>query len=50
MQGNVSENPHKHTLRGFHYQRTTRGGKTISCITGSVYNIIVDLRQKSKLI
>ena len=49
MQGNVSENPHKYTLRGFHYQLEPHAeGKTISCISGSVYDIIVDLRQKSK--
>ena len=49
LQGNVSENPHIHTLRGFHYQVAPHAeGKTISCITGSIYNIIVDLRQGSK--
>ena len=42
LQGNVSENPHIHTLRGFHYQVAPHAeGKTISCITGSIYNIIV---------
>ena len=48
-QGNVSENPHIHTLRGFHYQLAPNAeGKTISCITGAIYDIVVDLRQDSK--
>ena len=49
LQGNISENPHLHTLRGFHYQLEPHAeGKTISCITGSVFDIIVDLRKESK--
>ena len=48
LQGNVSENPHLHTLRGFHYQLAPHAeGKTISCITGAVYDIVVDLRKES---
>ena len=48
MQANVSENPHLHTLRGFHYQLPPHAeGKTISCMSGSLYDIIVDLRQDS---
>ncbi len=49
MQGNVSENPHVHTLRGFHYQLAPYAeGKTISCFGGAVYDIIVDLRRDAK--
>ena len=49
LQGNVSENPHLNTLRGFHYQIDPHAeGKTVSCIIGSLYNIIVDLRKDSK--
>jgi dTDP-4-dehydrorhamnose 3,5-epimerase len=49
MQGNVSENPHLHTLRGFHYQLAPHAeGKTISCFSGALYDIIVDLRHDSK--
>ena len=49
MQGNVSENPHLHTLRGFHYQLAPHAeGKTISCFSGALYDIIVDLRTDSK--
>ena len=48
-QGNVSENPFVHTLRGFHFQKGSDGeAKTISCITGSIYDIIVDIRKSSK--
>ena len=49
MQGNVSENPYLHTLRGFHYQLAPHAeGKTISCFSGALYDIIVDLRPDSK--
>ena len=48
-QGNVSENPHLHTLRGFHYQLAPHAeGKTLSCFSGGIYDIIVDLRSDSK--
>jgi len=47
-QGNVSENPHIHTLRGFHFQNPPHAeGKTISCSSGAVCDIIVDLRPDS---
>jgi dTDP-4-dehydrorhamnose 3,5-epimerase len=49
IQGNVSENPYLHTLRGFHYQIAPHAeGKTISCLSGALYDIIVDLRPESK--
>ena len=47
-QANVSENNFAHTLRGFHYQQYPHGeGKTLSCLKGSIYDIIVDLRKES---
>lgn len=47
-QGNISINPYLGTLRGFHYQvKPFEESKTISCITGSVYDIVVDLRRES---
>lgn len=47
-QANVSENRLAHTLRGFHYQLAPFGeGKTLSCLRGSIYDIIVDLRKDS---
>ena len=49
MQGNISENPHQHTLRGFHYQIAPHAeGKTISCLSGRLYDIVVDLRPQSE--
>lgn len=47
-QCNVSENKLKYTLRGFHYQLAPHGeGKTLSCLKGSIYDIVVDLRPTS---
>lgn len=48
-QGNISENFKKHTLRGFHYQRApSNESKIITCVTGSLFNVVIDLREKSK--
>jgi dTDP-4-dehydrorhamnose 3,5-epimerase len=48
-QGNISENFTKHTLRGFHYQiEPTYESKVLSCVTGSLYNVVIDLRKKSE--
>ena len=48
LQGNISENPYMHTLRGFHFQLPPHAeGKTISCLTGSLFDIVVDLRPNS---
>ena len=47
-QGNLSENVHEGTLRGLHYQTGPYAeAKTLSCITGAVYDITVDLRPES---
>jgi len=44
-QSNISENTYKQTLRGFHYQVAPYGeGKTLSCLVGKIYDIVVDLR------
>jgi len=48
-QGNISENFNKHTLRGFHYQKPpSKESKIISCVTGDLYNVVIDLRKNSK--
>lgn len=48
IQANVSENKFPFTLRGFHYQLYPYGeGKTLSCIKGAIYDIVVDLRANS---
>ena len=47
-QSNISENKKKHTLRGFHYQiKPYTESKIISVLSGSIYNITIDLRKKS---
>lgn len=47
-QGNVSENPYPGTLRGFHYQiPPDQEAKTITCIKGAVFDIVLDLRPAS---
>ena len=49
MQGNVSENPKLGTLRGFHFQTAPhQEAKTLTCLTGAIFDIVVDLRPKSK--
>ena len=49
LQGNISENFNKHTLRGFHYQCSPSvESKIITCVTGALFNIVLDLRKKSK--
>jgi dTDP-4-dehydrorhamnose 3,5-epimerase len=48
QQANVSENRHSLTLRGFHYQLAPHSeGKTLSCLRGGIYDIVVDLRKNS---
>tara|TARA_Y100000590_G_C15478914_1_gene923214 strand:+ start:157 stop:687 length:531 start_codon:yes stop_codon:yes gene_type:complete len=47
-QANVSENPKRGTLRGFHFQKKPHEeAKTISCFKGSFFDVIIDLRKKS---
>jgi len=48
VQSNLSENFHAKTLRGFHFQLAPyQEAKTLSCITGKIYDIVVDLRAES---
>ena len=48
-QGNISESLLKGTLRGFHYKKKpTKEYKILSCLSGSIYHVAVDLRKKSK--
>lgn len=48
-QSNISENLQKGTLRGFHYQsKYYTENKIINCISGSIFNVVIDLRKKSK--
>jgi dTDP-4-dehydrorhamnose 3,5-epimerase len=48
-QSNISENKYLGTLRGFHYQTYPyQEAKTLSCISGRFFDVVIDLRKKSK--
>ena len=48
-QANISVNYKKGTLRGFHYQKKPfQEDKSMSCLKGEIYDIVLDLRKKSK--
>jgi dTDP-4-dehydrorhamnose 3,5-epimerase len=47
-QVNYVQNPHIYTLRGMHYQLApVTESKTIRCLSGTLYDVIVDLRFRS---
>jgi len=49
VQTNISENYKMHTLRGFHYQvKPFEESKTITCLKGAMYDVIVDVRPDSE--
>ena len=49
MQGNISENYKKGTLRGFHYNsEISKENKILSCLNGRAWNVTIDLRPNSK--
>lgn len=44
VQGNVSINPHRGTLRGMHWQSAPHGEvKLVRCVRGAIYDVIVDV-------
>ncbi len=48
VQGNISENFAKHTLRGFHYSKLpSKEHKVLSCINGRFWNVMIDVRKES---
>lgn len=48
VQANISYNRHKGTLRGLHYQSAPHEeSKLVRCTRGSIYDVVVDLRQYS---
>lgn len=48
IQFNTSYTRHRHTLRGMHYQlREAAEVKVIKCISGSLYDVVLDLRPES---
>ena len=49
VQTNISFNKFKGTLRGMHYQEAPyREIKVVRCTRGAIYDVIIDLRKKSK--
>ncbi len=45
----VAFNSKKHTLRGMHYQQAPHEeAKLVRCTSGSIYDVIIDLRANSK--
>lgn len=47
-QTNLSQNHHRGTLRGMHFQRAPAAEcKLVQCMRGSIYDVIVDLRADS---
>ena len=49
MQCNISRNARKGTLRGMHYQaHPFSETKVVRCTRGAVYDVVLDLRPKSK--
>jgi dTDP-4-dehydrorhamnose 3,5-epimerase len=47
VQDNLSRSV-KRTLRGLHFQEPNPQGKLVSCLRGSVFDVVVDLRPGSK--
>lgn len=48
VQANISSNVHAGTVRGMHFQRAPHAEvKLVRCIKGSIYDVVVDLREGS---
>lgn len=48
VQTNISYNKSKNTIRGMHYQeKPYQEAKFVQCIRGSIYDVIIDLRDNS---
>lgn len=47
VQDNVAYNSKKNTVRGMHYQEKYYQAKLVSCIVGSILDVIVDVRKDS---
>jgi len=48
VQASVSTNPLRGTIRGLHFQwPPSREGKLVRCLTGAIYDVVVDLRPSS---
>jgi dTDP-4-dehydrorhamnose 3,5-epimerase len=48
VQANLSQNVHKGTVRGMHYQRAPHAEvKIVRCVNGAIYDAIIDIRPDS---
>ena len=47
VQDNVAYNSKKNTIRGMHYQEKYYQAKLVSCIRGSIIDVVVDIRKDS---
>ncbi len=48
VQANLSQNAHKGTVRGMHYQRAPHAEvKMVRCVSGTIFDAIIDLRPDS---
>ncbi len=49
VEGNVSFNRHRGTLRGMHYQHAPHAqAKLVRCTAGRIFDVVIDLRQDSE--
>jgi dTDP-4-dehydrorhamnose 3,5-epimerase len=47
-QASISENPHRHTLRGMHFRAAPfEEQKLVRCVRGAVFDVAIDLRPDS---
>ena len=47
-QGNISDNTHAYTMRGFHFQKSpSRESKLLTPVSGGLFNVVIDLRPLS---
>ena len=47
VQDNVAYNHKKNTIRGMHYQEKNYQAKLVSCVRGSILDVVVDVREDS---
>ena len=48
VQDNVAFNHKKNTIRGMHYQEKNYQAKLVSCVRGSILDVVVDVRKDSE--
>lgn len=48
VQDNVATSKKKNTIRGMHFQKSNPQAKFVTCLQGSILDVVVDIRPKSK--